>query len=144
MDAFEAHMEQRFIDWIVSDEFRDRVNRRLAELQAGETIDLDADRQELDELQAILPTRFATDAHRVRATELEARLEAAEGRLRAVPALRVLVDLPATRAALERAWRAWSLDERRARLRATVESIEILPGVRGHANPERRIRLHWR
>jgi site-specific DNA recombinase len=76
---------------------------------------------------------------------LMARIEAMETTLARWPNVVALADLPDTGDELEAAWESWTLDRRRAVLRAVVESVTVLPigrATAGRFDPAR-VKLHW-
>jgi site-specific DNA recombinase len=76
---------------------------------------------------------------------IEVRIRAAESALMRRPKLAALTDVPSTRSGLERAWKRWGLDKRRAVLKAVLESVTVLPVGRGSAgrfDPDR-VRCRW-
>jgi DNA invertase Pin-like site-specific DNA recombinase len=124
-----------------------RLAARLEALQAGDVTpeQLDRDREELGELDLILPTRFATDAHRARHTELQRRIREAETRLHAEPELAALLDLPRTEAELRASWESWDVPERRAWVKRLLERVVVKRGARQSKRfDESRLDPRWR
>jgi DNA invertase Pin-like site-specific DNA recombinase len=109
------------------------VAAQLEATQAGgpTPAELAREAEELNELEAVLATRFATPEHWARATELEARATTAEQRQRAAPALAALASLPRTEAKLRERWDAWTTPEKRVWLRRVVESVKVAPASPG-------------
>jgi hypothetical protein len=141
---FEAVMTEAVIQWVCGPKFRERVNLRLAEVQGnpGQRDDLESMRSELADYRR-LPERFQTQQTTARTAELETAVRLAEARLRAVPELALLRDVPTVERELRAAWERWSPEEKRARLRIVLDHVTINPGVRGHFDPGR-IEPHWR
>ena len=144
----DAWAEELFMAAIVSDDFAQALDRRQAELLAGEVTaaELDDWRRELEELEAILPTRFASRAHRKRHDDLRRMVEQATAWLLAKPELQALVDLPRSEEALRARWSSWSMAERRTWLRRLVERVIVHPATtRSRASTvEERLDPIWR
>jgi hypothetical protein len=126
----DAWAQEMFIQAVIGPSFTEALNKRQAELLAGEVTvqELDDWREERDELELmILPTRFATDEHRRRLAELREMVDQATARLMAQPDLQELTDLPRTEDTLRATWASWSISTRRSWLRRLVERIEVNP-----------------
>lgn len=144
----DAWAEEAFIAAVVSPSFADALNRRRAELLAGEATaaGLDDMRAELGELEQVLPTRFGTDVHRRRHDELRRLVRQATTRLLQQPELQALLDLPKSESGLRAAWSAWTIAERRAWLKRLLESITVKPATAHHrgSDVEGRLDPVWR
>jgi hypothetical protein len=146
----------------VDDEIRDRVIEALAgpklkaklakraegKLTAEQAREIRAslatDRAKLASLQAVAADLDEDVVEATKAT-IEARMLTNSRRLRAGVQLGPLAGLPDTKAALERAWADWSLDQRRERIAAVVERITLPPVGRGHrADPTDHILVDWK
>jgi DNA invertase Pin-like site-specific DNA recombinase len=123
--------EEAFLAAVCSDEFASALNRRRAELLAGEATaaELDDWRAEIAELETIMPTRFGTEDHRRRMAELQRMVRQATARLLQRPELQALYDLPKAEAKLRAAWASWSIAERRAWLRRVLVSVTVRPAT---------------
>jgi hypothetical protein len=88
---------------------------------------LDEMRREIDELEQVMPTRFAPPGAKERHDDLQRQVREATARLMAQPELQALIDLPKSEAALRTAWDGWSVAERRAWLRRILHHITVLP-----------------
>jgi DNA invertase Pin-like site-specific DNA recombinase len=126
--------DEAFVAVVCSPEFTAALNRRRAELLAGEITAerLDDWRQEIVELEQVLPTRFGTEHMKRRHAELERRVRAATARLLQQPELQALLDLPKAEAKLRAAWDGWTIPERRAWLRRVLEHITVKPAAVHH------------
>jgi DNA invertase Pin-like site-specific DNA recombinase len=124
---------EAFIAAVVAPEFTEALNRRRAELLAGEVTmaEIEAWREELDELEVILPTRFAGDVHRQRRDELQRLVRQATGGLMQRPDLQALLDLPKSEAKLRAAWDDWSVAERRQWLKRVFVYVSVKPAPPG-------------
>jgi DNA invertase Pin-like site-specific DNA recombinase len=124
---------EAFIAAICSEEFADALNRRRAELLAGEVTVAQVEewRAELDELEQVLPTRFAADVHRARHAELQRLVRQATAGLLQRPDLQALLDLPKSEVRLRAAWEEWTVPERRVWLRRVLHHITVLPAPPG-------------
>jgi DNA invertase Pin-like site-specific DNA recombinase len=122
-------IEEAFIAAVVSDNFADSLAKRQAELLADDmTADLlDDMRREIEELEAVIPTRFGTPDMRRRHDDLQRQVHEATSRLMAAPELQEMLDLPRSEAALRAAWDGWSVAERRTWLRRILHHITVLP-----------------
>jgi DNA invertase Pin-like site-specific DNA recombinase len=122
---------EAFIAAVIAPEFTTSLNQRQAELLAGETTaaELDAWREEIDELELVLPTRFADEGHRQRHAELRRMVEQATVRLMMRPDLRALLDLPKSESKLRARWDGWTIAERRTWLRRVLEYITVKPAT---------------
>ena len=120
---------------MVAPEFTEALNRRRAALLAGEVTVAQVEewREEMDELEVILPTRFAGDVHRQRHDELQRLVRQATAGLVQRPDLQALMDLPKAEAELRAAWDDWSVAERRQWLKRVLRARHRLAGPAGHA-----------
>lgn len=134
MARADAWVEEAFIAALCSEELTDTVNRRRAELLASEVTaaQLTDWRQEKEELEQVLPTRFGTTDHQRRHAELQRMVADATARLLKQPELQALLDLPRSEAALVDLWAQWSVPERRVWLRRVLESITVAPAAAQH------------
>jgi hypothetical protein len=109
---------------------------------------LDDWRRELEELEAVLPTRFGTPDLRKRHEDLQRMVRDATTRLLQQPELQALLDLPKVEAKLRAAWDGWTIPERRAWLRRVLHHITVLPAPPGHhhrgSDVESRFNPKWR
>jgi DNA invertase Pin-like site-specific DNA recombinase len=130
----DAWATEAFIAAICSEEFTEALNRRRAELLAGEVTVAQVEewRQEIDELELVLPTRFAADVHRQRHDELQHLVQQATAGLVQRPDLQALMELPRAEAELRAAWEEWTVPERRVWLRRVLYHITVLPAPPGH------------
>jgi DNA invertase Pin-like site-specific DNA recombinase len=122
-----------FVAAIVSDDFTMALNQRQAELLSEDMSveQLDDWRRELEELEAVLPTRFGTPDLRKRHEDLQRMVRDATTRLLQQPELQALLDLPKVEAKLRAAWDGWTIPERRAWLRRVLYQITVLPAPPG-------------
>jgi DNA invertase Pin-like site-specific DNA recombinase len=127
-DGYAAEM---FVAAIVSDDFADALNRRQAELLAGDTTaeELDEAREEIGDLEQVQGTRYYTDQMRERHAALRRLVEQATARLMAQPDLQALVDLPRSEEQLRELWDGWSIPSRRRWLRRLVSAIVVHPAT---------------
>jgi hypothetical protein len=150
MARADAWVEEAFIAAVCAEEFTESLNRRRAELLAGEVTVAQVEewRQEIDELELILPTRFAADVHRQRHDELQRLVRQATAVLVQRPDLQALMDLPRAEAELRAAWDEWTVPERRVWLRRVLHHITVLPAPPGHhhrgSDVESRFNPKWR
>jgi DNA invertase Pin-like site-specific DNA recombinase len=146
----DAWAAEAFIAAICSEEFTESLNRRRAELLAGEVTVAQVEewRQEIDELELVLPTRFADEVHRQRHDELQRMVRQATAGLLQRPDLQALLDLPRAEADLRAAWEEWTVPERRVWLRRVLHHIAVLPAPPGHhhrgSDVESRFDPSWR
>lgn len=137
-----------FVAAVVSPTFADALNRRQAELLAGDTTaeQLDDWRQEITDLGTVLGTRFGTDEHRRRRDELERIVRHATAALMAQPDLQSLHDLPSSEAKLREAWAGWTTAKRRIWLRRLLHAVVVQPATqRGRASEvARRLDPQWK
>jgi hypothetical protein len=133
MTRADAWVEEAFIVAVCAEEFTKALNRRRAELLAGEVTVAQVEewRTEIDELELILPTRFAADVHRARHAELQRLVRQATAGLLQRPDLQALLDLPKSEAKLRAAWEAWTVPERRVWLGRVLDHITVLPAPPG-------------
>jgi DNA invertase Pin-like site-specific DNA recombinase len=129
----DAWTTEAFIAAVVAPEFTEALNRRRAELLAGEVTVAQVEewREEIDELALIIPTRFAGDVHRQRHDELQRLVRQATAGLMQRPDLQALLDLPKSEAMLRAAWDDWSVAERRQWLKRVLEHVTVLPAPPG-------------
>jgi hypothetical protein len=129
----DAWATEAFIAAVCGDEFSEALNRRRAELLAGEVTVAQVEewRAELEELELVLPTRFAADMHRARHAELQRLVRQATAGLLQRPDLQALVDLPKSEEKLRAAWEEWTVPERRVWLRRVLHHITVLPAPPG-------------
>jgi hypothetical protein len=122
---------EAFIAAVAGPRLAQHVAARLEALHAGGPTpeELAREREELAELEQILPTRFATDQHRARHAELSARARQAEERMRQQPDLEALASLPRVESELRAAWEGWTVPERRVWLRRLLERITVKPST---------------
>jgi hypothetical protein len=127
-DGYAAEM---FVAAVAGPEFADALNRRQAELLAGDTTaeELDAMREESAELEQVQGTRYYTDQMRERHAELRRLAEQATARLMSQPDLAALADLPKSEAQLRELWASWSIPSRRRWLRRLVSAIVVHPAT---------------
>jgi hypothetical protein len=133
----DAWAEEAFIAAIVSPAFSEALERRQAELLAGEVTaaELDEWRAEIDDLEQVMPTRFAPPNAKQRHDELRRMVDQATAQLLAQPDLQELRSLPRTETKLRARWSSWTTAERRAWLRRLVHRIEVKPATdRGRAS----------
>jgi DNA invertase Pin-like site-specific DNA recombinase len=135
---------------VCSDEFIESLNRRRAELLAGEVTvaQVEAWREEIDELEQVLPTRFAADVHRQRHDELQRLVRQATAGLLQRPDLQALLDLPKSEEKLRARWEGWTIAERRQWLKRAFEHVDVKPAPPGHhhrgSDVESRFVPKWR
>ena len=131
MARADAWAEEMFIAAIVSPDFAAALDRRQAELLAGEVTaqELDDWREELGELDQVQGTRFYNEEMRRRHAELRRTVDQATARLMAQPDLQALMDLPRNEDALRAAWERWTVAGRRAWLKRVLDRIEVRPAM---------------
>jgi DNA invertase Pin-like site-specific DNA recombinase len=150
MARADAWAGEAFIAAVCGAEFAEALNRRRAELLAGESTaeQLDEWREEIAELEMVLPTRFGNEDMQRRHAELERRVRAATARLLQQPELQALIDLPKSEAQLRAAWDGWTVPERRVWLRRVLHHVTVLPAPPGHhhrgSDVESRFDPAWR
>jgi len=129
----DAWAEEMFVAAIVSEDFATALDQRQAELLAGDTTaeELDAMREEIQEMDLVQGTRFYTDQMKARHAELRRLVDRATAQIMAQPDLQALVDLPRSEDALRASWSRWSVAERRSWIRRLVARIEVMPAT-GH------------
>jgi hypothetical protein len=135
--AADRWAEEAFIAAVCSDDFIDALNRRQSELLAGEATaqDLDDWREEIGELEQVMPTRFAPPDAKRRHDDLRRMVDQATARLMEQPELQTLLDLPRSEDKLRARWDAWSIGERRTWLRRVLEHVTVQPATaRGRAS----------
>jgi len=127
--AADRWVTEAFVAAVRSEEFTAALNRRQAELLAGETTaaQLDDWREEVVELETVLGTRFGTADMRKRHDDLQRLVRQATTQLMRRPELQALYDLPRTEDELRARWAAWTLGERRAWLRRVFWHITVKP-----------------
>jgi DNA invertase Pin-like site-specific DNA recombinase len=130
---------EMFVSSIISEEWREALAQRQAELLAEDitAADLDAWRAELADLDTVMGTRFYSEAMRRRHEELRRMTDTATAQLLARPDLQALVDLPQSEELLRERWSTWSVVERRAWIKRLVEHIKVLPASAGTSLEER-------
>jgi hypothetical protein len=130
----DAWAAEAFIAAVVAPEFTEALNRRRAELLAGEVTvaQIEAWREEIDELEQVLPTRFAADVHRQRHDELQRLVRQATTGLLQRPDLQALLDLPKSEEKLRARWEGWTIAERRQWLKRAFEHVNVKPAPPGH------------
>jgi len=118
---------EAFIVAMCSPALAERIAARLEAFGAGgpSPAQLAAEQEELAELELIMRTRFATDAHRARREELRARAREAQERMRARPDLAALGSLPRTEAKLRDRWDGWTVPKRRMWLKRVLRYITL-------------------
>jgi DNA invertase Pin-like site-specific DNA recombinase len=133
--------EEAFVAAVTSDDFVQALNRRQAELLAGDmtTDRLDDMRADIAELEQVLPTRYAPPDAAERLARLQRQVREATARLLAQPELQAMIDLPKSEAALRALWAtevdgtpapgSWSIGERRTWLRRVFSSITVKPAT---------------
>jgi DNA invertase Pin-like site-specific DNA recombinase len=133
LERADDYAMELFVITVAGPAFADALNRRQAELLAGDATaqDLDQWRAELGELGQVQGTRFYTEAMKRRHQELRRMVDQATARIAAAPDLAQLQDLPRTEEKLRERWASWSVSERRAWLRRLVERIEVKPAGPG-------------
>src|SRR5215216_5179493 len=141
----DAWAEEMFEAAIVDDDFAQALTQRQAELLAGDVTvtELDAMREEIHELEQVLPTRFGTPDLRERHVQLRRLVDQATAQLMARPDLQALIDLPRSEEQLRARWQAWSISDRRVWLRRLVERIVVLPAT-PDGDVESRFEPVWR
>jgi site-specific DNA recombinase len=72
-----------------------------------------------------------------------ARIEAADRGLAHQPRVAALADLPETRAALEEAWRGWTVDRRRVVVQAVIRQVQVGPARPGGRFDPDRVHCDW-
>jgi DNA invertase Pin-like site-specific DNA recombinase len=122
---------EAFVAAVVEEEFRDGLDRRLAELLTEDMTaeQLDDWRAEIAELGTVLETRFGTAEMKRRRDDLQRLVREATARLMAQPDLQALIDLPKSEAALRAAWAGWTVPERRAWLRRVLDRVIVKPAT---------------
>jgi DNA invertase Pin-like site-specific DNA recombinase len=144
----DAWAEEAFIAAVVSPDFADALSKRQAELLADDmTADLlDDMRREIEELEAVIPTRFGTPDMKRRHDDLQRQVREATRRLMAAPELQEMLDLPRSEAALRATWDGWSMAERRAWLRRILHHITVQPADAHHrgSDVEARLDPQWK
>jgi DNA invertase Pin-like site-specific DNA recombinase len=145
----DAYAEEMFIAAIVSDDFAQALGRSQAEILAGDATaeELDEWRAEIQDLEQVMPTRFAPPNAKERYAQLRRLVDQATARLMAAPELAQLLDLPRSEDKLRERWASWSISDRRAWLRRLVARIEVNPPTvrRGPATDvESRLVPVWR
>ncbi len=132
---------------VCAPEFTERLNVRRAELLSGDVTaeQLDEWRQEVDDLETVLKTRFGADVHRIRLHELQRLVRQATTRLLQRPDLQELLDLPKTEEELRKAWGGWDVAQRRRKLKLLLNHIRVLPAGRtGRRFNGRRLDPDWK
>jgi hypothetical protein len=138
-----------FMDVVSGPDFEYRRQVRLKTMLGGEVNpkELDAWRADLEELEPIVGSRFATQAQRDLYAELDRKVKEATQRLLVQPDADTLASLPTAADKLRQEWERWSLAERRAALRVVIESITILPAKLGKRQGSRldvdRVKPTW-
>jgi DNA invertase Pin-like site-specific DNA recombinase len=129
----DAWVMEAFIAAVVAPSFTEALNRRRAELLAGEVTvaQIEEWRQEIDELEQVIPTRFGTPDLRKRHDDLQQMVRQATAGLMQRPDLQALLDLPKSETKLRAAWDGWSVAERRAWLKRVFEYINVNPAPPG-------------
>jgi Resolvase, N terminal domain len=139
---------EAFIASIVSPGFAQALDRRQAELLAGEVTvqELDEWRAEMADIETVLPTRFGTPDLQRRHDELRRMVDEATARLMAQPEIQAMLDLPRSEDALRARWDAWSIAQRREWLHRLVERIDVKPATARsrHSDVEARMEPKWR
>jgi DNA invertase Pin-like site-specific DNA recombinase len=127
----DAWIAEAFIAAVASPDFADALNRRWAELLAGEVTAAQVDewRAELDDLETIMPTRFATEIHRQRHDELQRMIRQTTAGLVERPDLQALLDLPRSEDKLRAAWDGWTVAERRTWLGRVLVFVLVKPAT---------------
>jgi DNA invertase Pin-like site-specific DNA recombinase len=126
------YARELFVASVVGEPFREALAQRQAELLATEDVtaaDLDAWRAEADELEQVMPTRYAPPNARERHAELRRMVDQATAKLLAQPALQELMSLPRSEQELRRTWESWSVGERRSWIKKLVEKIVVKPAT---------------
>jgi hypothetical protein len=131
MARAEAWAAEMFIRAVIGPDFADTLAKRQAELLAGNmTADLlDEMRREIEDLEQVMPTRFAPPNAKERLAQLQREVREATARLMAQPDLQALVDLPKSEEQLRARWASWSIITRRAWLRRLVTRVEVKPAT---------------
>ncbi len=126
-------MTEAFVVAVAGDGFARAIAARQAavKMEGSSAEQLGADRDELGELEMILPTRYATAVHRARHGELRASVRAAEAALASLPEVGELASLPRTEQRLRAAWDAWTVAERRVWLRRVLRHVDVAPAPAG-------------
>jgi hypothetical protein len=129
----EGWVRDAFIAAIVSEDFAQALDRRRAELLAGEVTlaQVEEWRQEIDDIETVLPTRFGTDDMRARRDELARLVRQATAGLLQRPDLQALVDLPKSEEKLMERWESWSTAERRQWIKRVFERVAVRPAPPG-------------
>ena len=119
--------------------------RRAALLGDDATAEqLDAWRTEIEELETVLGTRFATEEHRARHAGLTGNLRRAQARLIAQPELQELMDLPRTEGAFTAMWEGADVAERRRVVKLLLRSVTVKPTGRGGRFTPDRLVPDWK
>lgn len=134
MSGADDWMGEAFVAHAVGPSFTTTLDQRRAALLAGDTTpqEVDAWRKDLGELEAVLGTRYGTDAHKARYDELQRLVRRATAQLVARPELEELIDLPKSEEALRAKWDGWDVERRRHYLRAVLEYVYVLPAPNAH------------
>ncbi len=148
-DHFERVADELFIRRCTRPAFAKWLAERLRDLRADDTTgaDLERDRADLADLEATpesIRRKHRIDLDGALRAELRGRVQAAEARLAAMPELAALVDLPTVERELRAAWKAWTPEQRRARLAAVVDRVVIMSATRRHTFDPSRIVPRWR
>ncbi len=130
----DAWVSESFVVFAAGPRFRETLNERRAALLADDATPqaVDAWRVEMDELEAVLGTRFGVKDHELRYRELQRLVDRATEQLMRRPELQELSDLPASEAELRKAWDGWTIERKRYYLRAVVEAIRVKPARKGY------------
>jgi DNA invertase Pin-like site-specific DNA recombinase len=130
----DAWVAEGFIIFAAGPRFRETLNERRAALLADDATPqaVDAWRVEMDELEAVLGTRFGVKDHELRYRELQRLVERATEQLMRRPELQELADLPESEEQLRSRWDGWDVERRRHYLKAVLEIIRVLPARKGH------------
>jgi site-specific DNA recombinase len=144
VDTIEEFMTEAAAAIVTGPEFREALNARRATLLEGSgAVDLDAQRVELADYQA-LPERFRTAETQARTAELQRGIRETQVRLAAAPELGELLDLPRTRASWEAAWSSWDVAERRRKLKLLLRKVTVKPAGKGVRFRPSRLEPDWR
>jgi hypothetical protein len=144
----DAWAQEMFIQAVIGPSFTEALNKRQAELLAGEVTvqELDNWREEIQDLDQVQPTRFYTEEMKRRHQELLREVKDATARLLAQPDLQKMIDLPRVEGQLRELWSSWDMATKRSWLRRLVHRIEVKPAVsRSRASvPEDRLSPIWK
>jgi DNA invertase Pin-like site-specific DNA recombinase len=147
-DRVDAWAEDIFQIVVAGPDFAAALSRRQAELLSADVTaeELDAWREEMAELEQVMPTRYAPPNAQERHQELRRLVEQATAQLLAQPDLQELISLPKSEEHLADAWSRWSTTDRRRWLKRILVQIQVHPATsRSRASSvEERLEPIWR